>query len=119
MGKNEYIAQRKQRDREIFAAGLSMGMQVAGDYFQMSIRDPKVIRKDIFGRGRIEKIMQNNMELDEYFSPAFSDDVEAERYQEEMDRKLKEIWGDDLVPFRERYPQLKTIKYDKPKKGWV
>lgn len=119
MGKNDYINQRKQRDREMFAAGLNMGMQISADYFQMALRDPDAVGKDIFGRQRIDKLNQKTMELDEYFSPAFSNDVEAELYQEEMDRKLREIYEDDLVPFNERYPNLKTIKYDKPKKGWV
>lgn len=116
---SDYIKQRQKRDREMFAAGLSMGMQIAGDYFQMSLRDPNVMGRDIFGRGRIEKIMKNTMKLDDYFSPAFSNDVETERYQEEMDRLLREIWEDDLVPFDQRYPNLKKCSYDKPKKGWV
>ena len=115
---NAYLEKQKIRDREMFAAGLNMGMQIAGDFFQMAMRDPEAVGKDIFGRGRIEKIMQKTMELDEYFNAAFSSDVEAERYQEEMDRKLREIYGNDLVPFQERYPNLKKIKYDKPKKGW-
>ena len=119
MGKNEYLAQRQKRDQEMFAAGLNMGMQIAGDYFQMAVRDPEAVSKDIFGRGRIEKILKKTMELDEYFSLAFSEDVEAEKYQEEMDRKLREIWEDDLVPFMERYPNLKYYGYDKPRKGWV
>ena len=119
MGQNGYIKHRHERDREMFAAGLNMGMQIAADYFQIALRDPEAVNTDIFGRERIDKIVNKTMELDEYFSPAFSSDVEAERYQEEMDRKLREIWKDDLVPFNERYPNLKSIKYDKPKKGWV
>ena len=39
--------------------------------------------------------------------------------QEARDRLLREIWGDDLIPFNERYDTVKTIKYNKPKKGWV
>jgi hypothetical protein len=119
MGNNNYIKQRHERDREMLAAGLNMGMQIVADYFQIALRDPDVMGKDIFGRKRIEKINEKTMELDDYFNPAFSSHVEAERYQEEMDRKLREIYEDDLVPFRERYPYLKDFKYDKPKKGWV
>ena len=119
MGKNEFLKQREERDRKVFAAGLNMGMQIAGDYFQISLRNPKVMCNRPFGRKKIDRIMKDAMELDEYFNPAFSSDVEAERFQEEMDRKLREIYGDDLLPFSERYPNLKTTKYDKPKKGWV
>ena len=119
MGHNDLIKQRQKRDREMLAAGLNMGMQISADYFQVALRDPDVMGTDIHGRKRIDKIMKKTMDLDEYFSPAFSNDVEAERYQEELDRKLREIWEDDLIPFNERYPNLKQIKYDKPKKGWV
>lgn len=119
MAVNNYIKQRHERDREVFAAGLNMGMQIAADYFQIALRDPSVMGKDTFGRKRIEKINEKTMELDDYFNPAFSSHVEAERYQEEMDRKLREIYKDDLVPFNERYPYLKKYGYDKPRKGWV
>jgi hypothetical protein len=119
MGNNNYIKQRHERDREMLAAGLNMGMQIVADYFQIALRDPDVMGKDTFGRNRIERINNKTLELDDYFNPAFSDDVEAERYQEEMDRLLREIWGKDLVPFRERYPSLKTIKYNKARKNWV
>lgn len=117
--KNDYIKQRQERDRQMIANGISLGMQLTSDFFQIALRDPEVMGKDTFGRTRIEKIVAKTMELDDYFHLAFSDHVEAERYQEEMDRLLREIWKDDLLPFRERYDKLKTIKYDKPKKGWV
>jgi hypothetical protein len=119
MGHNDLIKQMKKRERQVFAAGLNMGMQIAADFFQMALRDPEAVGTDIFGRKRIERLNNKTMELDDYFNPAFSSDVEAERFQEEMDRKLREIYEDDLVPFRERYPYLNDFKYDKPKKGWV
>ena len=117
--RNDYIKQRYDRDREMLANGISLGMQLTSDFFQIALRDPEVMGKDTFGRGRIEKIVAKTMELDDYFHLAFSDHVEAERYQEEMDRLLCEIWKDDLLPVRERYDKLKQTKYDKPKKGWV
>ena len=117
--KNAYLKQREERDRKIFAKGLLTGMQISADYFQMGLREPKAVGKDIFGRQRIEKLLQFTMELDDYYSKAFSNDVEADRFQEEMDRKLREIWKDDLVPFQERHPYLKYYGYDKPRKGWV
>ena len=118
-GNNNYIKQRQERDRQMIATGISLGMQLTSDFFQIALRDSEVMGKDTFGRQRIEKIVAKTMELDDYFNLAFSDHVEAERYQEEMDRLLREIWKDDLLPFQERYDKLKTVKYDKPKKGWV
>jgi hypothetical protein len=117
--KNEYLKQREAREQQIFARGLSTGMQISADFLQIGLREPEAVGKDIFGRQRIEKLLAFAMELDAYYSKAFSDDVEADRLQEEMDRKLREIYEDDLVPFRERYPYLKHYGYDKPRKGWV
>lgn len=119
MGRNEFLKQRDKRDKEMLAIGISMGMQIVSDFYTISLHDPDVMNKDTLGRGRIDKVTKNNIDLDDYFNPAFSNDVEAERYQEEMDRKLREVYGDDLVPFKERYPYLKQFSYDKPKKGWI
>ena len=114
-----YIQQRYERDRKMLDAGIKLGMQIASDYWQMAMRDPDTMGKDTFSRKRIEKIVAKTMQLDEDFSPAFGDEVDTDYYQEKMDAVLREIWGDDLVPFSERYDRLKKQKYDKPKKGWV
>ena len=119
MGNNDFLKRRDERDRQMLAHGISLGMQLTSDFFQIALRDPEVMGKDTFGRARIEKIVRKTMELDDYFHLAFSDHVEAERYQEEMDWLLREIWKDDLIPFQDRYDKLKKTKYDKPKKGWV
>ena len=36
-----------------------------------------------------------------------------------MDGLLREVWGDKTLPFYERYPEIKKIRYDKAKKGWL
>lgn len=118
-GKNEYLQKRDERDRQMLLAGMNLGMQAATDYMQIALRNPKVMKKDTFGRGRIDKILREIMELDDKFSKAYSADVDADYYQEKMDALLREIWGDDLLPFAERYPGLKKHGYNKPRKGWV
>lgn len=116
---NAYLDKQRKRDQEFFMAGMNTGMQIASDYLQIALRDPEAMGKDTFGRKRIEKILQKCMELDDHFSVAFSGDVDADHAQEEMDALLREIYGDDLVPFKERYPNVKQFGYQKPKKGWV
>jgi hypothetical protein len=39
--------------------------------------------------------------------------------QAQMDAQLREIWGDALQPFYDRYPELKRYDYKKAQKGWV
>ena len=119
MAVNKYIKDRNEILRKGFAAGMQVGMQVASDYITMSLRDPKVVGGTPFGRERIERLMTNSMELDDHFWVAFSDEVEADYVQEEMDAKLREVYGDDLIPFAERYPNVKQYGYNKARKGWV
>lgn len=118
-GKNAYLKARDERDRKFFLAGMEQGVQLVHDYVQIALRDQPTMNKDVFGRGRIEKLFQKVKECDAHFDLAFSDHVEADKRQEEMDALLREIWGDDLVPFEQRYPYAKKFSYEKPKKGWV
>ena len=74
--------------------------------------------KDVLGRKRLEKLYKKTSQLADYFHTAFTDDVEADHRQEEMDAALREIWEKDLCPFYERYPQLKKPDYNKPRKNW-
>lgn len=119
MAGNKYIKDRKEIYNKGFAAGFSAGLQVASDYMTMSMRDAEVMSGKPFGRGKIERILENSIKLDDHFWLAFSDHVEADYVQEEMDAKLREVWGDDLIPFRERHPYAAQYGYAKPRKGWV
>ena len=119
MGGNKYIKDRSEIFNKGFAAGMMAGLQVASDYITMSMRDPEVMSGKPFGRGKIERIMENSIKLDDYFWVAFSDHVEADCRQEEMDAVLREVYGDDLIPFRERHPYAKKYDYKKARKGWT
>ena len=119
MAKNDYLDRQHRRDQHFLDVGEEMGMQKMWDYVQQGLRNPEVVGKDIFGRGRLKKLYKACSKLADYYHIAFTDDVEADYRQEELDGNLKEIWEEDLSPFYERYPYLKKQKYDKPKKGWV
>ena len=116
--KNTYLERRQAANQAFLDAGEQMGMQKMWDYIQIALRDSDTMGKDVFGRQRMEKIFQKTRELADYFHEAFTDDKEADLRQEQMDAALWEIWGKDLYPFYERYPQLKKIDYTKPKKNW-
>lgn len=118
-GKNEFLKKQKERDRKFFNAGMIMGVQLVHDYIQMGLRDPDAVGRDIFGRTRIDKLFEVVSNYDDHYSKAFTTDVEADAIRAEMDGKLREIYGDDLVPFEERYPYATQFSYDKPMKGWV
>lgn len=120
MGKNEFLKKQAERDRRFFEAGMRTGVQMATDYVCQSLHDPGVMGKTrVLNKGSIEKIFANCSELDDHFSLAFSDHVEADYVREEWDAVMREIFGDDAAPFEERYPFAKDFQYLKPQKGWV
>lgn len=116
-GKN-YLYRQQALYQGFFDAGEEIGMQKMWDYLQIALRDQDTMGKDTIGRKRMEKIFYKAKELADYFCLAFSDDVEADHRQEELDRCLREIWGDDLTTFYDRYPQLKKQRYDRAKEVW-
>ncbi len=116
---NGYFKKRNDINQSFLDAGEQLGVQTMWDYIQMSLRDPSVVGKDTFGPNRFKKLYENCKKLADRYHVCFTDDVEADYYQEEMDGRLKEgcVEG-EFCTFYERYPQLKKIKYDKAKKGW-
>ena len=116
--KNAYLERRNAVNQAMLDAGEQMGMQKMWDYLQIALRDPETMGKDVFGRQRMKKLFQKTKELAEHFHTAFTDDKEADYCQEELDSALREIWGEDLSTFYERYPQLKKVDYTKSKKNW-
>lgn len=117
-GKNTYLERQRQRDQAFLDAGERIGIQKMLDYIQIALRDPEVVGKDVFGRQRLEKLFNKSKGLADYFHTAFTDDVEADRVQRDMDAALREIWGEDLSPFYDRYPEIRDLGYNKSRKNW-
>lgn len=115
---NGYFKKRHDINQSFLDAGEEMGVQKMWDYMQLALRDPAVMGKDTFGPNRLEKVFKAMQNLASEYHTAFTDDVEADYYQEKLDKQLKDIWGDRFSPFYERYPQLKQFSYKKGKKGW-
>ena len=119
MAKNDYLA----KQQAVFQNGLEIGEQLTTqkmwDYIQIVLRDPKVMGKDTFGPKRLEKIYKGLKETKDIYYMAFTSDKEADYYQEKLDGQLREIWGDKTLSFYDRYPEIKKIRYDKAKKGWL
>ena len=114
---NAYLQKRESVNQGFLDAGEQMGMQKMWDYFQVTLRDPKVMGKDTFGKKRLDKIYNNLKALADRYHVCFTDDKEADYYQEELDARIKE-GCDEFYPFYERYPQLKKLGYEKARKGW-
>lgn len=118
MGKNGYLERRRTANQAILDIGEQMGMQKMWDYIQVTLRDPQVMGKDVFGKKRLDVVYENLKVLADRYHVCFTDDKEADYYQEELDSLIKP-GCEEFYPFYERYPWLKKQGYDKPRKGWL
>ena len=118
MAKNDFLARQRAMQQGFLDVGEQMGMQKMWDYVQIALRDPDVMGRDTFGAERLERIYEALKTIADVYHTAFTDDKEADYYQEKMDQQLREVWGDKFFPFAERYPYIKQQDYLKAKKNW-
>ena len=116
---NAYLDKKQCQEQGIFQAGMDIGYQRCLDYMQWVLRNPKYVGRDIFGKSRWLQIFEGLRECDDLFGEAFTTSRDADYYQEKLDANLREIFAEDFQPFPQRYPLMKKVKYNKPKKGWV
>lgn len=110
MAKNEY-AQRIAAARETYLkVGQDFGAQKAADLIAIALNDPEVMGKAL-GEKKIRRIFEKVAELETTFEAAFYANPEQDYWQELLDRRLSEIFATGTVPFRDRYPWLKEVKY--------
>ena len=116
--KNAFLAEQERKQQWCLDTGIERGMQSIIDYMCIALNDPEVMGKNVMGKSRLTKLNAKLTEIANYYETAFTDDVEADYVQEQLDRRLREIFGDDFRPFHERYPYFKKIRYNKAKKNW-
>ena len=119
MGKN-YLQRQIERNQGFLDVGMDTGFQKCWDLIQIVLHDPKVMGKDTFGKERIKKLYWAMMETEKQLGRAWLPTLEkdADVCQRDLDFLLKEIWGEELYPFHDRYPFVKKPDYSKGNKNW-
>ena len=115
MAKNDFLARQRQREQEVFDAGLRIGRQQMCDYLTLALRDPETMGKDTFSGKRIIKVIRKINDLMCKFASAFEKCDEADYYQEKLDCALREAYGDEIKEgffgFHDRYECVKKQDY--------
>ena len=111
--KNSFLAQQEELREKVFEIACEMTSQQFFDYMCIVLNDPEIMGKDVFGAKRIQKVHEAMKKLDKVYSEAWVNSQEADWYQEQIDGRLKSIFG-EIDPFHERYPHLKKWNYNKP-----
>ncbi len=103
---NKLAARIDKQNDNFFNAGRDMGIQWGIDNLQLALLEQKIPPKAIAAACR------RAMELmDEQHGACDIRDPLADVYQDHIDRGLRIIWGDELVPFEQRYEMMRKIKY--------
>jgi hypothetical protein len=114
MGKrNGYLARQKVRDGVLQDATRQTYQQYMTDTLILTLNDPEVMGKDVFGYKRLKKVLEAWGKCYDRYFDALTKNPEADYAREKMDRLMQQICGDsgDFVPFEERYEWLPEITY--------
>ena len=117
MGDN-LIQRQKKAQNVYYEVGLTSGKQRFWDYFQLLLRDPRVMGKDTFGKKRLQKAYEILMEYDAFYSDAYTNSPEADYKQQKLDNELRKIGYEDFKPFRMRQPYINQRSIDKGPAKW-
>jgi hypothetical protein len=120
MAVNAFMKKQQAINQGMLDIGMDTGFQKGWDLLQIVLHDPKVMGKDTFGKGRIKKIYCAMKELEKELGTAWMPTKynDADVKQRDLDALLKEVWGDELCTFYERYPHIKKPNYSKQNKNW-
>ncbi len=120
MGKNAFLQKQQAINQGMLDVGMDTGFQKCWDLIQVCLRDPEVVGKDTFGKERMQRLhtalKKHEMELGTAWLPTKEKDADVK--QRDLDAILKEVWGEELIPFYDRYPYIKKPDYTKGRKDW-
>lgn len=112
MGKNGYLERQKATIDAYRQAEKETYIQFMTDTLMLTLNDPEVMGKDVFGRKRIVKIVRAWGRVYDQYHGALEKGDEADFFQVKMDEALKRLLGEeDFVPFEERYEWIKRQMY--------
>ena len=115
MAQNDFMKRIEKAKQECFDAGNEFGTQTTWDALQLALRD---IEPKKWGKKKFAKLYERTKFYKSYFHEAFTKSPLADVRQEEQDAMLREIWGDEHVPHKDRYPYQKEFSYKKGRKEW-
>ena len=114
MAKNDFLVRQRALQHGFFTAGLQSGRQQIIDCVSLALRDPEIMGKDIFGKGRLLKVVQGIAKYIDLYQKAWEKDDETDYYRAKLDAALVEAYGKELHDsFMERYEFLPEVEYKK------
>lgn len=84
-------------------------IQFMTDTLVLTLNDPEVMGKDVFGKKRLQKVVEAwGKKYDQYCGALLPGD-EADYHQIKLDERLSQIFGSDFEKFGKRYYWLNDL----------
>lgn len=112
--QNAYLAKQAAVNHGFFKAGEQTGRQVVLDMMVLSLRDPEIMGKDIFGKDRLLKVVKGIEKYMDIFDQAFQATDETDYWRAKLDAALADAFGEGMHDtFLQRYEFAKEYDYVK------
>lgn len=112
MRKSGYLAKQKKTVDTYRQAEKDTYIQFMTDTLMLTLNDPEIMGKDVFGKKRITKIVLAWGKVFDKYHGALEGGDEADYFQEKMDESLERIIGKEgFTKLPERYYWLKKQRY--------
>ena len=112
MGKQSgFLLRQREREDAALRAGIRIGVQYAIDTLNISLNEA-----DGWGYDRQMRLMEIWRANRQFYMDALDfRKAEADVYRDKLDKGLISVIGGkaELIPFPERYPDLKAVRYDR------
>lgn len=108
MGKSGYLRRQKATVNVYRQAEKDTYIQFMTDTLILTLNDPEVMGKDVFGEKRIKKVVTAWGKVFDRFHGALEKGDEQDFWQVKLDQCLKDVLGEEgFVPFTKRYEWVK------------
>ena len=111
MKQSGLLQRQQEREDAALRAGIRIGVQYAIDTLNISLNEA-----DGWGYDRQMRLMKIWRDNRQFYKEALDyRRKEADVYREKLDKGLITVIGGkaELIPFPERYPDLKAVRYDR------
>lgn len=117
MAKNQYLAKKAAVNRGYFIAGVESGRQQVIDMLCLALRDPEIVKKDTFGKDRLNNVICGIWKYMDLYYKAWEKDEETDYYRAKLDDALARAFGDEMKgSFLKRYEY--AVEFDYVKGKW-
>lgn len=108
MGKNGYLQRQRNTVNVYRQAEKETYIQFMTDTLILTLNDPTVMGKDVFGEKRIKKVVEAWGKVFDKFHGALEKGDEQDFWQVKLDMNLMGVLGEKgFVPFAKRYEWVK------------